>query len=32
MSSSLDGFIHVHIHQFKNQCQSTCWFIIKNFV
>ena len=27
MSSAFDGFIHVHVHQLKDQCKSSCWLI-----
>jgi len=32
MSSALDGFIHVHVHQFKDEGQSAGGFVIQNFV
>jgi len=32
VASTLDCFVHVHIHEFKNKGESACRFVIKYFV
>jgi len=32
VASTLDRFVHVHIHEFKNKGESACRFVVKYFV
>ena len=32
LAASFDCFIHVHVHELKNECKSPSRFVIENFI
>ena len=32
VAATLDGVIHVHLHELEDEGQSACWLVIENFV